>query len=524
LLTGLYISAPGHPLTESELLSVCHAPVDSPARNRGLTLKRVKKLGNRKQVEKFFGEAPPQPASPTSPTYFAGAATPRDSVAAGKGGLSAGAKKMNRASTISVMAGLGVDGLKQAQQPPPPMPLSPAVASSSPAPTPAATTTATSATRSPSSGSFLISKGRKMYNFFGHRPPSELISTHLTEYFPKVQKKVLERTARNSMMRITSGDGGVRGSWATAGGEGSARLSTSSFGDSIASPRKKRISQGARSIASSNLSGGAKHHPLHRTSTSPPRSAIPEDASPDDPVGLPRVSISTDGVSESESEAGSVDSRPPLLPPVDTSADSWSDSLSIYSPNFIAAGDALRRNSIASARPMSLLSQFRRRKKDTSDTASFLTVDEITAHVDSKRSSQDSASAAEDGIEVIDDEDLDEDDDDVRTPAPPGRRFSRGSRRLDRVMSYYESSHGSGEDEDEGAYSDEAEDEDDDDEDEDSDDDEADEAADEQGKAFLSEGGTSCGTVSRSEPSADPLFLPTPISQARGRSSGSRAR
>ena len=397
---------------------------------------------------------------------------------------------MNRASTISVMAGLGVDGLNQGQlPPPPPLPPSPLPAarpnalSSSPVPTAAGT----SATRSPSSGSFLISKGRKMYNFFGHRPPSELISTHLTEYFPKVQKKVLERTARNSMMRITSGDGGARSSWATGGGEGSARLSSSSFGDSIVSPRKKRISQGARSIASSNLSGGTRSHPLHRTSTSPPRPVIPEDASPDDPADLPRVSISTDGVSESDSEAGSVDSRPPLLPPVDTSADSWSDSLSIYSPNFIAAGDALRRNSIASARPMSLLSQFRRKKKDMSDTASFLTVDEITAHVDSKRSSQDSASAAEDGIEVIDDEELDEDDEDVRTPAPPSRRFSRGSRRLDRVMSYYESSHGSGEDEDEGVYSDE-EDEDDYEEDEDGED-EDDGATDEQGKAFLSEGG-----------------------------------
>lgn len=389
---------------------------------------------------------------------------------------------MNRASTISVMAGLGVDGLKQNQQPPPPLPFLTAASAGAPPPPPPVPPASSSAARSPSSGSFLINKGRKMYNFFGHRPPSELISTHLTEYFPKVQKKVLERTARNSMMRITSGDGGVRGSWA-ASGEASARLSTSSFGDSIASPRKKRISQGARSVASSNLSGGAKSHPLHRNPASPPRSTIPEDAFPDDSVGLPGVSISTNGVSESESEAGSVDSRPPLLPPVDTSTDSWSDSLSIYSPRFLADGDALRRNSIASARPMSLLSQFRRRKKDTSDAASFLTVDEITAHVDSKRSSQDSASVAENGIEVIDDEEIGEDDEDVRTPAPLGRRFSRGSRRLDRVMSYYESSHDSGDDEDD--YSDEVE---DDEEDEDEADD-ADDAADEQGKAFLSKGG-----------------------------------
>lgn len=41
----------------------------------------------------------------------------------------------------------------------------------------------------------------KLRNFFGQRPPSELITTHLTEYFPNAEKKVLARTARNSVYR-----------------------------------------------------------------------------------------------------------------------------------------------------------------------------------------------------------------------------------------------------------------------------------------------------------------------------------
>lgn len=459
-------------MSEHEILSVCHAPVDSPARNRGLTLKRVKKLGNRKQVERFFGEAVPQPSSPTSPTYFSNVATPRE--ATSRSGLSAGQKKMNRASTISVMAGLGVPGARQGNTPPPPY-----ISASIPA------TSLPPADRSPSSGSFLANKGRKMYNFFGHRPPSELISTHLADYFPKVQKKVLERTARNSVMRIISGDGSdFRTSWAT-GGEGSARLSSSSFGDSVISPRKKRISQGGRSIAS-NLSGPKGN--FNRISSSPPRTAIPEDASEDDHNDMPRVSISTDGVSGSESDVESVDSRPPLLPPVDTSQESWSDSLAVYSPEYLK-NDSKRRNSIASTSRMSLLSQFRK-KKDTSDTASFLTVDEITAHVDKKRSSKHSLyrePGPEDDIELIDNGDEEEDEEDLRTPAPLGRRASRNSR-LGELMSYYENTDEDSTGEDEQYYSEEEEEVEEEGDDED-DEDEIEEEEDEQGKAFLSEGG-----------------------------------
>lgn len=133
-----------------------------------------------------------------------------------------GAKKMNRASTISVMSGLGVPAPAEAEpylgrssfSPGRPTHLSAYAQGPTASPSHAGETSAPSS-RSPSAGSFLVNRGRKMYNFFGHRPPSELISNHLAEYFPKVQKKVLERTARNSMMRISSGGMGESASLST---------------------------------------------------------------------------------------------------------------------------------------------------------------------------------------------------------------------------------------------------------------------------------------------------------------------
>ncbi|KAG4302523.1 hypothetical protein PCK1_001107 [Pneumocystis canis] len=42
---------------------------------------------------------------------------------------------------------------------------------------------------------------KRIKNFFGQRPPSELISSNLTEYFPGHEKKMLEQTVRNSIRR-----------------------------------------------------------------------------------------------------------------------------------------------------------------------------------------------------------------------------------------------------------------------------------------------------------------------------------
>ncbi|CCJ28999.1 unnamed protein product [Pneumocystis jirovecii] len=44
---------------------------------------------------------------------------------------------------------------------------------------------------------------KRIRNFFGQRPPSEHISSNLTEYFPGHEKKVLEQTVRNSIRKLT---------------------------------------------------------------------------------------------------------------------------------------------------------------------------------------------------------------------------------------------------------------------------------------------------------------------------------
>ncbi|KAE8232791.1 hypothetical protein CF326_g2178 [Tilletia indica] len=82
---------------------------------------------------------------------------------------------------------------------PPPMPSSAAAAATAAAA--AATATASTAQINPStSGSSMLGLlPRRARHLFGHRPPSELISSNLQDYFPATEKKVLERTARRSV-------------------------------------------------------------------------------------------------------------------------------------------------------------------------------------------------------------------------------------------------------------------------------------------------------------------------------------
>lgn len=64
------------------------------------------------------------------------------------------------------------------------------------------TTEAPPSPRSQNSSSGLNRKAsKKIAAFFGQRPPSELISSNLAEYFPDHEHKVLERTVRNSIRR-----------------------------------------------------------------------------------------------------------------------------------------------------------------------------------------------------------------------------------------------------------------------------------------------------------------------------------
>ena len=66
---------------------------------------------------------------------------------------------------------------------------------------------------------------KRLRNFFGQRPPSELISSNLAEYFPDHEKNVLEETVRNSIRRSTrmSHASGRRFSTATTASTASSR-------------------------------------------------------------------------------------------------------------------------------------------------------------------------------------------------------------------------------------------------------------------------------------------------------------
>ncbi|CAE6433499.1 unnamed protein product [Rhizoctonia solani] len=369
---GLFPGSPqneptGGPLSESEILSICHADPKHPTREQGLTLRNVRR-GQTQKLVNFFGETPPGAGgqmSPTSPTYTIGPKlqmpdeegpqlTPSSLKFPTTGTPITSNRRMDRASTISIMSGLGVD--------PPPSP------------------GGTPATRSPSNNSFLSGGHKKLRNFFGQRPPSELITSHLPEFFPSTSKKVLQRTARNSMLRA----GSKRDSHLSVmGGPGAyGRMS-------FQAPPKSRFS---------TSSGGSYNH---RKSSSPPRSSMSSGPSISDNVSTiaikedkdnvpPRMSISTDDrrsvdistddgatTDDTESTKKSLDHT---LPPLPTLGDSLSDSLTTG-----LTATWLRAESNAAAKRMSLMST---RGRDKSDTASLLTVDEITAEVENRRQSR----------------------------------------------------------------------------------------------------------------------------------------
>lgn len=378
------------PLSEAALLGICLSHRDGSAlRERGLVLRRSKKPGKRKNMADYLGQDIPPPLSPTSPTYFGGPrfgitqvseSDPSNLLTPTRARRATNAN-LNRASMVSVMSGLGV-----------------AVADLPPSPS--------AADRSPSTSSFMPGSRKKMYNFFGHRPPSELISNHLAEYFPTAKKKELDKTVRKSVYR-QSIYGARRGSVAP----------------SVMSGRE------SFELAPPVRPSPPRRRPTSRmTMTSPPSStAIPEEGEGAEDSGaamehlqggggrggVPRMSVSDDSGSHrrpaidgdtSVSSGQNTDSdRPPLLPAFEPFNESLSDSLQAYArstsgtsvhtnhrnsparPKSIAMHP--RRNSASSARSrISTFSQMRR-NRDKSDTASMLTVDEITAEVENRRAS-----------------------------------------------------------------------------------------------------------------------------------------
>ncbi|KAG6851007.1 hypothetical protein H0H93_004494 [Arthromyces matolae] len=304
---------PGTPLNEAELLTICHAPPDHPTREHGLIVRRLPRAKRHDDRGTMSGQT---------------------------------SKETKRASSISILSGLGVRDPERALDPPSP----------------------TSSTLSPAQNA--AKRPSKLRNFFGQRPPSELITTHLTEFFPAIEKKVLERTARHSMMLRSS----------------------SSKRDSIMS-----FTPGPQSRFSSSTQGSlGSVGSLPRRSYSPSRSTIDivpplpplPTAKPNNTGGnigdeIPRMSLSTeDGRSiDLHPQDEDTDPSPPqLLPPIPFPSESFSDSF-----DNITNRRSSRASSNASRRT-SYMTELRS-KRDRSDTASLMTVDEITAEVESRRAS-----------------------------------------------------------------------------------------------------------------------------------------
>lgn len=256
--------------------------------------------------------------------------------------------RLKRASTVSVLSGLGVEDPERALD--------------SPSPT---------EPDSASKPATFFKGPSKLRNFFGQRPPSELITNHLTEYFPFTEKKVLERTARHSMLRV----GGRRDSTISFNPRSSSRFSVST----VASRKASSLRGSIYSLAPPPV----PEKPSNYT----------ESAGSDPMEDPPRVSLSTDDDSslplETEDEENTSDpqyqtSQAHVLPPVNFSLESFSESMG----NLAAQRLNRRLSSGSSTTRMSYIRELRS-KRDVSDSASFITVDEITAEVESRRENGD---------------------------------------------------------------------------------------------------------------------------------------
>lgn len=342
-------------LTEAELLSICHSSPDHPTRKLNLTVRRIAK-----RFDDHGGSVSPAPGKLIPPTQTS--------------------KSTKRASSISILSGLGVRDPEKALDPPSP----------------------TSGTLSPAAQN--AKRPSKLRNFFGQRPPSELITTHLTEYFPFTEKKVLERTARHSMMMRSNTTSSTR------------RDSTVSYNPPLHS-RFSSSTQGSQTRTSMSPTrtsfSSIPPPPLPEKPTS--FSESPADDSPSEEI--PRMSLSTDDGRSVELHAddeqdvpssSALVETPQLLPPIPFPSESFSDSFDSITGRRTSR-PVSRATSIASRR-MSYMTELRS-KRDRSDTASLMTVDEITAEVESRRASvsADNGSDIEEWTRVDSDDGLESD-------------------------------------------------------------------------------------------------------------------
>ncbi|KAJ7582664.1 ste11-like protein [Mycena floridula] len=335
--------SPNQPLDEAEILSVCYAPLDHPARERPLILRRTSK-GSRR----YEGSSSPLHNKLAFPT----------------------SKSTKRASALSILSDLGVHNPETALEIPSP----------------------TTGRKSPASGreSPGVKRPSKLRNFFGQRPPSELITTHLTEYFPFTEKKVLQRTARHSMLRTHSISMTRRDSVASWNPPPASRFSSST--------------QGSQSRGDSSPTRTS----FYSAPPVPDKGGSESSVSPIDEQDIPRVSISTE---DGDSLDLDDDEQPQLLPPIPFPTESLSESMENITGGHRMSRPVSRAMSNASSRRMSYMTELRS-KRDRSDTASLVTVDEITANVENRRKIDQPAAEESDGWTKVGDSEPEEDEED----------------------------------------------------------------------------------------------------------------
>ena len=412
----------GRPLTEAQLFTTCHLPTNDLVGDHQLTLRRIGARGKRsKPLHQIFGETPPIPATPgfCEPKFLvlqverslnSMKAYPEDedippspkfdrTFSTDQADLeNIRHRKAKRASTVSVLSGLGVDPDKldahrtsKIQGPPP----------GSPGPHP-----------SPSKSQ------SKLRNFSGQRPPSELITQHLTAYFPAAEKKVLERTRRQSMMKTGLGKRDSIISWNTPAssrfsvstqGSGNGRISMLSTRTSIYSGASPTTPTGDSIPFPKDRAGSSRASVISRLSDT-------DETAEESDGPSPKVSISLeDGrefdldTTEGSDTLVSANSLPPpdagLLPPVKFPSESLSESIG---DGFDADEGSRPITFSAASKRMSMITELRS-KKDLSDAVSLLTVDEITVEVENKQHGSDEEDEEEE--EEEEDEGEDEDDD-----------------------------------------------------------------------------------------------------------------
>ncbi|KAJ3732201.1 Pkinase-domain-containing protein [Lentinula guzmanii] len=341
---GVYLeNGTGDLLSEGELLSVCHAPLDHPTRENPLILRRIARARRDGNV------------SPAQPKF-----------------TQSTSKATKRASSYSILNDLGVRDPERALVPPSP------------------TTSLSTGRLSPASAN--TNRPSKLRNFFGQRPPSELITNHLTEFFPNTEKKVLERTKRQSMMS--------RSNTASSRMSRISRTSTASKRDSVASWNPSLPSRFSSSTQGSAHTRRASSHYSPRASLSSPPPPLPDKTIRDDASiittseEVPRMSLSTeDGQSvDLDREIEDVSGRhqidkPQLLPPIPFPSESFSESLENLTGADARPGARMSRASSNASYRLSFMTELRSRR-DRSDTASLMTVDEITKEMENRQLSK----------------------------------------------------------------------------------------------------------------------------------------